>query len=312
MYDDVPAKYDSQSPQWSLKVAELATAWISVDDVANPGLLAHVPPERFAARSAAAVPMVNLLLKRNVRSVSLGNGIYPSSALAKQFGMPQEELARAFWGGVDTDYGKLQETGAAVKTVLAGGREVHITSPYGTDLRVRVEGRPVYVSDGVISSDDMQRGGPACQVWLPAGEVYLAPIPGTANGIVLVERQNYQDKEIVGMELSFKDGKLVSMKAKSGMEPFKARYDVAGAGKDEFAVIDIGINREVAVPPGRRMDAFMAAGMVAVNLGNNEWAGGTNNSEFGWTCFLPNATLTVDGNVLVERGKLKDVLASGR
>jgi len=305
MYDDVPAKYDSQTPEFALKLASLITAQIGVEFGETIGLLADVPPERRAAVSKAYAPVNNLMLKRNVRQVYLGNELYPTKARAELFGVSQKELAKIFWDGVNVDYSNLQKTGEAVKEVLATGKELHITNPNGTDLRLRIEDRPVFVSDGIISADEMQRGGAACMVWLPAGEVYVTPVPGTAEGKVVVDRQFYQGKEIQGLTFTFKAGKLTSMTAESGLEPLKARYDVAGPGKELFAAIDIGINPNVHLVPGSRMVAWMPAGMITVGIGRNTWAGGENNAPYGLYNFLPGSTLKVDGKVLVENGTLK-------
>src|SRR5438067_4427406 len=102
-----------------------------------------------------------------------------------------------------------------------------------------------FVSDGLLSDDKLKKGGPVCQVWLPAGEVYLAPVPGTAEGKVVVERMLLEGKEVRGLRLTFKKGKLTEMKAESGLEQIQALYDAAGPGKDEFSVLDIGINPAV-------------------------------------------------------------------
>lgn len=305
MFDYVPAKYDSQTPEFALELANLVTAQIGVDFGETLGLLADIPAERLAAVGKAYVPVSDLMLKRNVRQVYLGNALYPTAALAKQFAVSQEELTKIFWDGVNVDYLKLQATGEAVKKTLATGKEVHITNPNGTDLKVRIEGRPVFVSDGVISADDIKRGGAACQVWLPAGEVFLAPVPGTAEGKVVVDRDFYQGKEIQGLTFTFEAGKLTSMTAKSGLESFKALYDASAPGKDLFAIVDIGINPNVRLVPGSRMVAWMSAGMITVGIGNNTWAGGESNTPFGWYTHLPGSTLKVDGKVLVENGVLK-------
>jgi hypothetical protein len=151
----------------------------------------------------------------------------------------------------------------------------------------------------------MQTGGAACRVYLPAGEVMLAPVPGTAEGKVVVDRQFFQGSEIQGLTLTFKAGKLTSMTAKSGLEPLKALYDAAGPGKDEFAFIDIGINPNVRLVRGSRMVGYMPAGMVTVGIGNNTWAGGENNVGYNMSNFLPGSTLEVDGKLLVEKGVLK-------
>jgi leucyl aminopeptidase (aminopeptidase T) len=203
------------------------------------------------------------------------------------------------------DYSKLQKTGEVLKEVLADGKQVHITNPNGTDLKVRIEGRPIFVSDGIISDRDVQSGGAACQVWLPAGEVYTAPVPGTAEGKVVIDRHLFRGREILGLTLTFKVGKLTSMTAKSGLEPLQALYDASGPGKELFGFIDIGINPNVRLLPDSRLVAFMPAGMVTVGVGGNTWAGGENEAPFALNGFLPGSTFKVDGQVLVEGGALK-------
>jgi leucyl aminopeptidase (aminopeptidase T) len=305
MYDHVPAKYDSQTQDFALKLTSLVTAVITIDFVENADFLAGVPPERIAAVTQTFQPVGALSLARNVRQVNLGNSLYPTAELAKQFGVSKEELAKLFWDGVNADSSKLQATGEALKKILATGKEVHITNPNGTDLKVRIEGRPVFVSDGVISAEDMRKGGAASQVWLPAGEVFLTPVPGTAEGKIVVDRQFFQGKQIEGLTLTFKAGKLTSMTAKSGLEPAKALYDAAGSGKDLFAFVDVGINPNVRLIPGSRMVAWMPAGMITVGIGGNLWAGGENDVAYAMANYLPGSTLKVDGKVLVENGALK-------
>jgi leucyl aminopeptidase (aminopeptidase T) len=68
------------------------------------------------------------------------------------------------------------------------------------------------VSDGVISAEDRKKGGPAVSVWLPAGEVFLTPVPGTANGVVVADHM-YQGDRIEGLRLGVKNGKMVGMTA---------------------------------------------------------------------------------------------------
>jgi hypothetical protein len=82
-------------------------------------------------------------------------------------------------------------------------------------------------------------------------------------------------------------------------------YDASGDGKDEFAFVDFGINPDVAIPAGSSMIAWMPAGMVTVGIGNNKWAGGDNESPFSLPLFLVNCTVTIDGKMIVENGKLK-------
>jgi hypothetical protein len=164
----------------------------------------------------------------------------------------------------------------------------------------------VIVSDGTLSPEDLQKGFASSQVYLPAGEVFLSPVPGTAEGTIVVENVFHQDKEITGLTLTFSKGKLTSMTAKSGIEPLKAYYDAAEAGKEEFSVIDLGINPNVKLKPGSKFTNWVPAGMLTVAIGGNTWAGGENKSSFSYQFFIPGCTVDVDGKILVEKGDLKN------
>ena len=303
---EVPVKYDTRTPEGDLKLFGFITAVISVDYGETIGLLSDIPAERLVARGKAYEPVNELVTKRNIKGVNLGNGLYPTEASAKQFGLTLKELSDLFWKGVNVDYTKLEATGKSVQLLLAGGKEVVLTNPNGTNLKLRIEKRQVIVSDGVLSAEDLKKGYATSQAFLPAGEAYVSPVPGTAEGTVVVDRQFFQDKEILGLTLTFKAGKLTSMTAKSGLEPLKKMYDAAGPGKEEFAFVDLGINPNVTVKPGSKLVAWMPAGMVTIGIGNNVWAGGENKSPYSMASFLPGSTLKVDGKVLVENGVLKN------
>ena len=305
LYADVPVKYDSQEPTLDLKLAELIDVQFLVETNETLDPLQGVPPERIAARAKASQPVAAAFRKRNVRQVFLGNEMYPIEGRAAQFGLSPEEFTRSFWNAVNTDYAKLQSTGATVKAALADAREVKVTHPNGTDLTVDVQGRRVLVSDGVISDEDVKQGGAAVAVWLPAGEVYVAPVPGTAQGKFVVDRLPYRGKEILGLELVFDSGKLTSMTAKSGLEGLKADYDAAAPGKEQFAIVDIGINADLRGPQGPLVLNYVPAGMVTIGIGDNAWAGGENSLGYFVSFHLAGATLKAGDKTLVENGALK-------
>jgi aminopeptidase len=303
LYDDVPEKFDAQPPKLGLWIAGSFDAIIGLDDVDDPGRLTHVSPARQLARGTAGMAVVEAMDKRGVRRVYVGNGLYPTAANAQLLGVPRAQLEKLFWESLDVDYGKLTATGEALKAVLAPAKEVRVTNPNGTDLAVRVEARPIYVSDGVISEDKARQGGAATQVWLPAGEVYLVPVAGTAEGTVVADRMLYENKVVEGLTMTFKAGKMTSMKARRNAERFQATYEAADARKDEFAFIDFGINSRAKSAKG--LLSYIPAGMVTVGIGGNTWAGGDNASPFGTALYLPGSTVTVDGATLIEKGELK-------
>jgi leucyl aminopeptidase (aminopeptidase T) len=304
-FDEVPAKYDRLPDEMQRHLMEFVTAAITVDPGETDTLFRGVPAERLAARIEAMRPVMALAQRRGIRQVSLGNGLYPTEERAHSFGMTKPQLEQVFWRGVDVDYDSLQAIGERVRRVLAGASALRLTHPNGTDLTMRVSGRPVFVSDGVISAKDEQRGGAATTVWLPAGEVFLTPVPGTANGAVVADHYSYEGGTIEQLRLEFRNGRMVRMTSKSDMSALRAFYAAAPARKDELGVIDVGINPNISVPEGTTLAAWMPAGMVTVVVGANEWAGGNNQAVSGVSPFLPGTTLTVDGVALVKDGRLQ-------
>lgn len=305
-FDIVPEKYDAQEPEFLKHLMNGATVVVLIDDEENPGLFQDVPAKRFTTVNEKYIRAIRITMKeQNTRFVNLGNGLYPTQGLARQFNMTQEDLAHVFWKGLNTDYRQLEKTGIAIKSLLTNGKKLRLTSHNGTDLTCEITRRPIRISDGIISDTEEKLGAPNCTVWLPAGEVYVTPVPGTAEGKVVVERKFFQGQEIEDLVLTFKKGKLVNMSAKSGLTPYKAVYEAAGPGKEDFGYVDIGINPNVQIKPGSKMVAWTAAGMITIGHGGNSWAGGQSDSDFDCAYHLPKATLTVDGKVIVDEGVLK-------
>ncbi|HET8834308.1 MAG TPA: aminopeptidase [Gemmatimonadales bacterium] len=304
-FDEVPPKYDRLPDEIGRRLMGFLTATITVGEAETDTLFRGIPAYRLAARIETTRAVVDLAQRRGVREVWLGNGLYPSEARARIFGMTKAQLDQVFWRGVDVDYDALESTGDQVRRLLAGGTTLHLTHPNGTNLTVEVRGRPVFVSDGIISDGDQRRGGAATSVWLPAGEVFLTPVPGTAEGVVVADRYIYNGRAIDQFRLTFQHGRLAGMSAKSDMAELQAFYAAAPPGKDELGVIDVGINPNIAIPEGTSLAAWMPAGMVTLVLGANDWAGGDNHSVSGVNPFLAGTTLTVDGVVLVKDGRLR-------
>jgi leucyl aminopeptidase (aminopeptidase T) len=302
-YDEVPEKYDSKEPKLGLALAKIANVRISVDGTETENLLADVPRARFAAGAKAGEPVLAESIKNKVRTVDIGNGLYPTEWRAKRFETPLDNFSKIFWQGVNIDYTALQTTGEQAKMNLAG-KEIEITHPNGTNLKMSIDGRAAYISDGIISDDDVQKGN--LTVFLPAGEAAVAPVANSGDGTFVIEKDYFEGKEVNNLKLTFAGGKLTGMTGEGpGFEPLKANYDAYGAGKDVLGFVDIGINPSMKFAPSSKYGNWVSAGMVTVGTGNNIWANGTNNASGGIDGHLAGATVKVDGKMIVENGVLK-------
>lgn len=310
MFVDIPADLDTQSPRLALELARIVDVHINVPAGNDPGLLADVPPERLAAVGKTFETVDSAVREHGRRYVELSNEMYPTDWRAQQFGLSRDKLSELFWSAVQVEPARLQASGEAIRSRLAKGKTLKITHPNGTDLEVGIEGRTAYVSDGVIDETDLAQGPGGRSVWLPAGEVYVTPVPGTARGKVVVDRSFVEGQEVRDLTLEFQDGRLTSMTAAAGLDRLKAMYDAADDGKAEFAVVDIGLNPSLATTEGR-IRSWTPAGMVTVGIGANTWAGGENAVNFAWVGHLAGATVTIDGEPVVEDGSLKVASVGG-
>jgi leucyl aminopeptidase (aminopeptidase T) len=306
LFFDVPEKYDTQADAVGNELADAVDVVIGLGNNMSENLFEGADPKRMAARGKANAPVVEAFMK-NVRNVEVGNNLYPTPWRAERYGMTEDELARTFWNGVNVDYSELQARGEQVKAALAGGNEMHITNPNGTDLKVRVQGRPVLVSDGVVTAEDMKGGSAAASVYLPAGEVYTTPVAGTAEGKVVHSRSFYRGKQIDDLTLTIAGGKVTEMTGSGpGYADLRAEYDaVDDPRKDLFGYVDLGINPNVKLPASSLVGNWVPAGTVTVGTGVNTWAGGDNSVPYGLTVHLPGSTVALDGKPIVEDGVLK-------
>src|SRR6185295_980583 len=115
--------------------------------------------------------------------------------------MSVEALSHAYRAALDVDYDALEATGRKLAAAIESADELHLTAANGTDLRFGVTDRRAFVSDGVVSADDEQKGGAALQTWLPAGEAFVSAVPGTAEGRIVVDRDTWDGREYTNLVL---------------------------------------------------------------------------------------------------------------
>ncbi len=304
-FDEVPASYDTQQQTLGLAIAGLFDAQIDVEPTETENAMSGVASERIAARSKSGLPAAELFQKRKVRYVNVGNNLYPTDALAGRLGIPRSELSTTFWKAATVAPQTIRAKGDELRAAIGTGKVATITQANGTDITFAIDMKNSFISDGAVDAEKMKVNSSAASTWLPAGEFIIPAEVGTAEGKVVIDKMVYQGNEITGLTLNFSKGKLTSMSATAGLEPLQKRYDASGAGKDNFAFVDIGINPEAKFPVGKGWVVWMAPGAVTVGLGSNTGMGGTVSSDFGVSLQIAGATVKVDGKEIVSAGVLK-------
>ena len=304
-YTDVPTSYDTLPPALDIAMINTFDAQISLDVGETEGLLSSVPVSRREARAKAGEPAREAQFKKVVRLVNLGNGLYPTATTATRLGIPQTRLAEVFWRAAAVPAATLRARADGLRRVMAAGKSITVTHPNGTNLTFAADYGRAIISDGALTPEKLQQGSAAALTWLPAGELVLPAMPGTASGTLVIDRELSDGKLVEGLTLRFANGKLTSMTAKSNLEAIKAFYDAASGAKDEFGFIDIGVNPETTVPVGTGRTVWGAPGSIVFGIGDNRIFGGTNASSFSLSPQLGGATVTVDGKPVIVNGTIR-------
>jgi len=204
-------------------------------------------------------------------------------------------------GPMAADYTKVKEETEKLAGLITDAKKVTIKTPTGTDIKFSLKGRSGRVDAGMFTTKG---------AWgnLPSGEAYTAPLEGTAEGKVVVEKGWYAGLT-ENMNLVFRNGEVVKvigggkvgdeyrelLKPGVDEEPYKSRRN--------FAELGIGTN-----PNARRPDNVLEAekikGTVHVAVGDNSHMGGKVTADLHQDFVLPKPDLYIDGKPIMKSGKI--------
>ena len=209
-------------------------------------------------------------------------------------GVTEEMLARA--GNVDTQ--KMLKITNKMTDVLSIGRNVHITTPGGTDLRMSINGKKGIPDTGFVTEQGM-----TCNI--PAGEAFLAPVEGTAEGILVVDGSMGQSG-IIKKPIKMYVSKGFVTKIHGNREARSVRKQLAPFGKKgrNIAELGIGTNHRAKLT-GKVLEDEKILGTVHVALGNNITMGGTCDVGSHLDGILLKPKLTIDEKVILSGGKIR-------
>jgi len=223
----------------------------------------------------------------------------PSPRTVRAMRINYLEFLAAFINGVKVDYKKIKETGLSMASELSGKRLIRVSHANGTDLEFSIKDRHVAVESGTL--EDCYVTGKDCGIDVPAGEVYVAPVETSANGILVVnEHKEYGLKEL---KLRFADGRITDIKAERGSDAFKRLLEKAEGDKDRIGEFGMGTNYGIK-PAGWSKYDEKAMGTAHVAIGSNLRLGGANKASIHVDFALDKPTVEADGKVILRRGRL--------
>jgi Thermophilic metalloprotease (M29) len=173
---------------------------------------------------------------------------------------------------------------------LEGSETIRVRGRAGTDLTLRVGGRP-WMSDAL----PLQAGKMANY---PGGEVFVAPHKDGAEGVLVADLTvPYTVEGLVDepVTIRFAAGRVTAIEGGRAAELLRKIVDEAGEGADVIAELGIGFNPTVS-PRGHVMLDEKAARTAHVAIGRNTGPyGGDNEAKIHVDCVFSEPELEADG-----------------
>lgn len=194
-----------------------------------------------------------------------------------------------------TDWKRLGELTRHIASQLSSVKEIHIRTDAGTDLRFRTGGRDAEADDGAIYTKGAFGN-------LPAGEAYMAPLEGSAEGRLVVDGSF----PFVGMVkeplvIDIKEGLVNTIHD----HPVKNEFETALAkyGTDARNVAEFGVGTlDSAHISGNILEDEKVLGTIHIAFGDNSSMGGRVSVPIHLDGIVKAPSVWLDGALWMEKG----------
>lgn len=207
--------------------------------------------------------------------------------------------ASMFEGAMNVDWKELAKRTMSIARLVSKAELIEIKTPNGTHITLSKKNRKALPDTGIITK-------PGAFGNLPAGEVYLAPVEGTANGELVLEWAPTRELKSP-IKLTVRDGIVAGI---DGSEPYRNTLQSKIDERRENAnIAELGIGtNDKAKRPDNILEAEKILGTIHIALGDNSSFGGNVKTPFhqDFVFFKPTIILThKDGtkNSLMKDGR---------
>jgi leucyl aminopeptidase (aminopeptidase T) len=202
-------------------------------------------------------------------------------------------------GVMQVNWAKMLKRSSDIKRIINRYEEIEIKSDNGTFITFSKKGRKAMADTGIITK-------PGSFSNLPAGEVYLAPLEGTAEGTLVLQwapTRKLKSPVILRVEKG-------TVRSVEGDEKFVGQLKKKLSEKKEnrnIAELGIGTN-DKATRPDNILESEKILGTIHIALGDNSSFGGRVRTSFhqDFVFFKPTVTLISKG------GRRRDLLKKGK
>ena len=202
-------------------------------------------------------------------------------------------------GAMNVDWKALAKRTTAIAKTVNKAVTITITTKNGTHLSLSKKSRKALPDTGILTK-------PGSFGNLPAGEVYLAPLEGTANGVLVLQWAPTRELR-TPVKLIVKKGQVVSVE---GDEPYADLLEAKlNERKENRNIAELGIGtNEKARRPDNILESEKILGTIHIAMGDNSSFGGRVKTPFhqDFVFFMPTVVLTdKDGarTILMKDGK---------
>jgi aminopeptidase len=275
-------------PRTQLYLARNIDCFVNIRASINKKALSNVDPKKMGTRMKVLRPISNVIV--NKKRWILTN--FPTNSLAQEADMSLTEYEDFLYGATNIDWEKVRKKEMKLKRILDRGREVRIVGK-DTDLTISVKGRKSIPCYGERN--------------MPDGEVFLSPVENSAEGYIFYEMPAiYQGREVTGIRLRFKKGKVVEAHAEKN-ERFLIDMLDTDRGARYLGELGVGVNYGIKKFSKDILFDEKIGGTVHLAVGMSyEEAQGKNRSAVHWDMIKDlrkGGTLYIDGRPIQKNGK---------
>ena len=195
-------------------------------------------------------------------------------------------------GGMTADFKEVEKTIKKVYKIIKDSKKAEIKTELGTALTMSLENREWIADDTGIC----HKKGSFTN--LPAGEIFVAPGEGTANGIAFIDGA-FGGKIDKPVKIVVKDGFAVEI----GDDNIEKLLDKRGKYGRNVAELGIGMNPNARII-GNVLEDEKVLGTVLVAFGDNSTFGGKVSCGIHLDGIIKNPTLKIDDRIILDKGKL--------